>query len=187
MNLLGYKAYAGIGSRSTPVEICGLMTLLGYHLALDGWILRSGCAPGADTAFEVGALNAMFHEGVTRPELYTPWAEFEGRKTSRCYRYEPQPEAYEIAKRFESNWDGFSQGVKSLKARNVHQILGYDVTDPQLSIFVLAWTPEGKGGGGTGLGLKIAREYGVKEIYDLGKEADLKRVRDWLSDLAKHD
>ena len=186
MGIFEYKVYTGVGSRRTPREICGLMTLLGYHLAIDGWTLRSGCASGADTSFEVGALNAMFHEGVSRPELYTPWAGFEDRKPSHCYRESPQKEAYLIAAEHHPGWDHLTSGAKSLHARNVHQVLGYDVTDPQLSNFLLAWTPDGKGEGGTGQALRIANHYGVKEIYDLGKDAHLKLVREWLISLASH-
>jgi hypothetical protein len=185
-NLLNYRAYSGIGSRRTPPEICGLMTILGYHLAIDGWILRSGAAPGADTAFEMGAWNATCMEGVVKPEIYLPWAEFEGRKSSKVSRTAPQKEAYEISAPHHPAWNDLSDGVKSLHARNAHQVLGFDVTDPQLSSFVLCWTPDGKGEGGTGQALRLAKHYGVREIYDLGKDSDLKRVKDWLQSLAAH-
>jgi len=52
--LFTYRAYTGIGSRACPPEILGVMFMLGEALAEQGWILRSGAAPGADSAFEQG-------------------------------------------------------------------------------------------------------------------------------------
>jgi len=46
--------YAGIGSRSTPDNVLGIMEKLGIVLAKKGFILRSGGADGADKAFEKG-------------------------------------------------------------------------------------------------------------------------------------
>ena len=46
------KYYTGIGSRETPKDIMQLMSKLAYKLASEGYILRSGAAQGADTAFE---------------------------------------------------------------------------------------------------------------------------------------
>ena len=54
MDILGYHPYTGIGSRDTPINIRGIMTQVAFKLARDGYILRSGCALGADTAFETG-------------------------------------------------------------------------------------------------------------------------------------
>jgi hypothetical protein len=50
-------SYAGIGSRETPDDILALMTDLGAAFGRLGWVLRSGGAPGADTAFERGAFS----------------------------------------------------------------------------------------------------------------------------------
>ncbi len=51
--------YTGIGSRSTPEAIQKIMTELAYELGKSGWTLRSGCAPGADSAFEFGAWQSV--------------------------------------------------------------------------------------------------------------------------------
>jgi len=40
--------YAGIGSRSTPVEIIDKMIAIGSYMAHQGHLLRSGAADGAD-------------------------------------------------------------------------------------------------------------------------------------------
>lgn len=180
--LFTYKSYTGIGSRATPPEILKVMMQLGDALATQGWILRSGAAPGADTAFEAGARTSLFQQkGVTRPEIYLPWPGFEGRPNGQVYRTEPQEEAYEIAEEFHPGWKYLKQGAKKLHARNVHQVLGFDVTDPILSSFIICWTPSGKGGGGTGQALRIAEGYGVEEIYDLANPSDLETIKNFLT------
>ena len=179
--LFTYKAYTGIGSRATPAEILKVMFQLGDALAQQGWILRSGAAPGADTAFESGARTSLFQQkGVTRPEIYLPWEGFEGRPKGQVYRTEPQAEAYEIAAEFHPGWKYLKQGARKLHARNVHQILGFNVNEPELSSFVVCWTPDGKGKGGTGQALRIAEAYGVEEIYDLYHKENLDTVKEFL-------
>lgn len=183
LNLFGYRTYAGIGSRETPMEMLGLMTLLGFHLALQGWTLRSGGAPGADTAFEMGAINALHEEGVVRPEIYLPWEGFEDRYKFVALK-EPQPEAVEIAKEFHPAWDKLRQGGQKLMGRNVHQMMGPNVNKPTYNTFVICWTPGGKGGGGTGQALRIAKRFGPQEVYDLGRPNDEQRMRQFLRDMA---
>lgn len=46
--------YAGIGARSTPNKVLTIMEKLGGLFAKKGFILRSGAAEGADSAFEKG-------------------------------------------------------------------------------------------------------------------------------------
>ena len=160
------KVYAGIGSRETPAEILGVMTSMAEHLERLGWTLRSGCAPGADTAFE---------KGTSMRELYLPWPKFEGRTEDMVTRDHPQKEAFPIAEQHHPAWGRLTRGARSLHARNVHQILGPDVTTPVLSKFVICWTPEGKGGGGTGQAIRIAEHYEVP-VFDLAREEDYDRV-----------
>jgi hypothetical protein len=179
--MFDYKTYTGIGSRKTPGKILGLMSILAFNLAKEGWILRSGCAPGADTAFENGALAALSSlQDVSKPELYLPWEGFENRKRAYVTRTDPQPEAYEIAEKYHPRWNQLSSAAKLFHSRNVHQVLGYDVTQPQLSSFVICWTPEAKSGGGTGQALRIAKGYGISEIYDLANPYDLETVAKFL-------
>ena len=46
------KIFVGIGSRETPKELLSEITKFAAIMASKGWILRSGGAQGADTAFE---------------------------------------------------------------------------------------------------------------------------------------
>lgn len=163
------KYYAGIGSRSTPKNILDLMTSIAIKLDGKGWTLRSGGAEGADTAFEIGAFQ--------RREIYLPWPGFNHRTSqhSAPRLSEPQAEAFEIAAIHHPAWANLSKPVRCLHARNVHQILGPDVTAPVLSKFVICWTPDGAGGGGTGQALRISRYHDVP-IFDLAIPADLERI-----------
>lgn len=158
--------YAGIGSRETPPEILGVIGEIAHRLDVLGWTVRSGCAPGADTAFEKSA---------KKTELYLPWPKFEGRTREMVKRERPQAEAYPIAAKHHPAWKRLTPGARSLHARNVHQVLGPDVTNPILTQFVICWTKDGKGGGGTGQALRIAKFYEIP-VFDLAREGDYDRV-----------
>ena len=179
------KFYTGIGSRETPQPILDLMEALGEALCRHNWVLRSGGAKGADSAFERGALKARPKYGAAnRPiEIWLPWEGFEHRPEGNGWDYVLGHTAdAEIAERFHPAWDRCSQGARKLHTRNVGQILGLRVTnygsendpDPEVysyrqprSKFVLCWTKDGLGAGGTGQALRIANFYGVP-IFDLG-------------------
>ena len=48
------RFYTGIGARRTPPEVLALMTRAAFALLKRGYVLRSGHAIGADSAFERG-------------------------------------------------------------------------------------------------------------------------------------
>ncbi len=52
------RFYAGIGARATPPEVLSLMTRAAFALLKRGYVLRSGHAIGADSAFARGAGEA---------------------------------------------------------------------------------------------------------------------------------
>jgi hypothetical protein len=152
--------YAGIGSRKTPKPILDVMVEIGMYMAQKGHILRSGRAQGADQAFEDGC-NRM----NGRKEIYLPWWKFENAPMSKGYIIADVPEAYVIARAFHPNWDALSDGAKKLIIRNSHQVLGLDCKTP--CDFVVCWTEGGRGEGGTGQALRIAKSRNI-EIFDLG-------------------
>lgn len=152
-----YKPYAGIGARKTPVPILEAMEHAGENLAKMGLTLRSGAAEGADTAFELGVSHV---EGTK--EIYLPWKKFRQRQST--YEY-PSLEAHALGVKYHPNWRALSQGAQNLMARNSHQVLGWDLNSPAL--FVLCWTPGGKGGGGTGQAIRIAKAHNIP-VIDLG-------------------
>ena len=149
------KYYTGVGSRSTPQAVLNTMIKIGSKLESNHYILRSGGANGADTAFEtlVDSSNKA---------IYLPWLGFNGHPSEE---WSPARAAYCMAKRFHPNWSNLNANVRHLMARNSHQVMGHDLNTP--SEFVICYTPEGKGGGGTGQALRIAKHYDIP-IFDLG-------------------
>jgi hypothetical protein len=89
------KYYAGIGSRETPSGILTIFEKVGTFLANKGFILRSGHAPGADKAFEIGCDKVN-----GKKEIYLPWRNFEGSDSKLVV---DNPKAYEIAQKFHPN------------------------------------------------------------------------------------
>lgn len=152
-------AYAGIGSRETPIEVIEAFERLGFWLASKGYILRSGHADGADSAFERGCVRA---NGTM--EIYLPWKGF--NESASEYILKQNDEAISIASRFHPAFDRLSQGAQKLQARNSYQVLGYDLNTP--SKFVICWTKQGKGSGGTGQAIRLAKKYSIP-VFDFGK------------------
>lgn len=171
--------YTGIGSRETPPQVCDLMTRLATRLQKQ-YILRSGGANGADQAFE---------RGVTLPhskEIYLPWTGFNSHlhDEDNGYLVGPNLFAWEAAKEMalevHPNPKALqrSNAVWSLMARNIFQILGRDLHTP--SQFVICWTPNGSGSGGTGQAIRLARQCGIP-VRDLGNHDTLEAAERFLS------
>jgi len=152
-------AYAGIGSRETPNDVLAAFERLGYWLAHKDYILRSGHADGADSAFERGCAKA---NGAM--EIYLPWNGFNGSTSE--FVLKDDDDAINIASRFHPAFDRLSQGAQKLQARNSYQVLGYGLDTP--SAFIICWTKNGKGSGGTGQAIRLASEYSVP-VFDFGK------------------
>jgi hypothetical protein len=181
------RAYAGVGSRETPPDVLVLMEQIADRLAAEGWTLRSGNAPGADQAFARGHLRTGCNDRI---EIYLPWKGFEaaalnGWEDAIVARPEPQPEAYPIAEEFHPNWAALKRGGRALQARNVHQVLGPDVTYPgPVSRAIVCWTPGARGGGGTGQAIRIARNFAVP-VFDLADKTTRRKFEAKLvSDLS---
>lgn len=151
------KIYTGIGSQSTPTEICDLMLGIAHELSRRDWKLRSGHAPGADMAFELGVMSK---------EIFLPWKGFNGSDGTEVSHLVPvfTEEIGKIARDYHPNWRACSKGARLLHMRNVCQVLGADCRTP--SDMVVCWTPKGSGSGGTGQALRIAKAYGIP-IFDL--------------------
>jgi len=164
------KIYTGIGSRKTPQQVLDIFKYLAFWLASKNYILRSGAAKGADTAFETGCRQA---NGMK--EIYLPFKGFNNSKSS----FIVQKEAFKIAEKFHPFWYKLSDTSKKLHARNAHQILGKTLNEN--SLFVICWTDKGLGKGGTGQALRMADHYNIP-IFDGGKYKKISILKEELND-----
>lgn len=159
--------YTGVGSRETPRDVQAEMTKIAKRLDRLGYILRSGGAPGADSAFSIGARKF---------EVYLPWNGFNGLAENRGKGYivvKENTDSYIMAQSIMENHHPSPQrlfgGARKLMIRNTFQVLGEDLKTP--SNFLICWTKNGKDSGGTGQAIRIAKKYGIT-IYNLQKESD---------------
>lgn len=151
--------YAGIGSRLTPQSVMLDMQQFAYQASKKGWVLRSGGAPGADSAFEKGCDNAN-----GKKEIFIPFQNF---NYHRSPLYPPSPEAHELAKTIHPVYNRLSIRAKALIARNMHQILGADLDTPVDC--VVCWTSDGcesflsynRHTGGTGSAIALASLHDI--------------------------
>jgi hypothetical protein len=163
-------AYAGIGSRDAPPEALAAMHALAARFARAGLTMRTGASPGADQAFLRGAASAR---GAV--ELYLPWPEFEAQARATAARgarvfelAEPVAAATALAQRFHPRWEELEPKQRRLRARDVHVVLGVDLSSP--AAFVICWTPDGSvdgssaAAGGTGQALRVAAHHDVPVV-----------------------
>ena len=168
------KYYAGIGSRETPTGTRGFIHEFVDEFNRQGYTLRSGGADGADTFFE---------EKASLKDIYLPWKGFNGRPQTRerslgaSYIQGPTKAAIDLAARTIHGFERRSQGAQKLLARNMHQVLGEDLSTPVE--MVICWTPEGKIVGGTAHAIRLAKKHEIP-IFNLAKEKDILSLRDRL-------
>lgn len=180
------RTYAGVGARITPAGVLELMTELGHALALNGWTLRSGGAPGGDQAFYAGASR-----GGGAIELFLPWPGFESRHVERygepTLKLErPAGMAAAISSEYHPNWSALDKSGRKLQARNVHTVLGERLDPAQRIGLLICWTPDqtldGRGhrGGGTGQTIRIAHHHGIP-VRNLARSEHRAAAEEWLA------
>ena len=161
--------YTGIGSRETPADVCKLMTRIAVFLGRRDYVLRSGGAVGADSAFEAGVSEPSLKE------IYLPWRGF-NQKHSQHEGVDSK--ALEMAARFHPAWDELSTGARELHARNCYQVLGKDLDDP--SSFIVCWTKGAKLMGGTAQALRMVKTYGIP-VFNLANDKHLAHVMECMN------
>ncbi len=168
------KYYSGIGSRRTPPDVMDLMKRIASRLELVyGYILRSGAADGADSAFS---------SGCTIKEVFLPWKNFNG---SASTLFNISDEAMTLASELHPGWLKLSEGAKKLMSRNCYQILGENLNSPV--DFVLCWTPDGAqthaqrsfSTGGTGQAISLADKYSIP-VFNLKNPKALQELKKLL-------
>src|SRR5215217_6010795 len=108
--------YTGIGSRKTPRSVMNEMTEIARVLEEHGYILRSGGAGGADSAFEKGV---KVHENA---EIFLPWEGFEGRFIDNKRYFVWKPEAKKIIATIRKDFKTMGSRSRRFHTRNVHQV-----------------------------------------------------------------
>lgn len=121
-------------------RISGLLTKVGY-------VLRSGGATGADTAFELGSAGAIV---FTADDPIPQWA-------------------FDTVDKYHPVANELTYYERRLHARNAMILLGAAGCTPVE--FVVCWTPGGKVTGGTGQALRIAKDLGIR-VYNLYNHED---------------
>lgn len=155
--------YTGVGSRKTPLHVLKLMEAIAKKMAFLGYMLRSGGAVGADSAFERGA----------------------GKFKQIYYAKHATPAAMQIAAQFHPAWDRCSDFAKKLHGRNSFQVLGPELNNP--SQYCICWTPDGCEQhihrtiltGGTGTAISIAEAYGVP-VINLKNNPQYEKWHGWI-------
>lgn len=136
------KHYAGIGARATPPAVLRDMEGLAHLFKGAQYILRSGGAAGADSAFQNGSggINHIYEaKHCTNDAIY-------------------------MAGQFHPNWNACNSYVKKLHGRNMMILFGPRLDEPV--DFVCCYTPGGEVTGGTGQALRAAIHYGIP-IFNL--------------------
>lgn len=168
--------YAGIGARSTPPEMLNLMTEIAESLGKQNYVLRSGGAKGADTAFYEGARR------IAAPyKIYLPSQSFNGFRANLSQGFMDASKspnwskAMETVTKYHPAPERLSPFAKALQARNAYQMLGATMDSP--ASMVVAWTPRGEITGGTGQALRMAKDYGIP-TYNLALEKERSQILD---------
>lgn len=164
------KYYTGVGPRDVSDGAAVVMTRLGHHLAMKGYILRSGGAGGSDHAFETGvreAIPQVMWDGAM--EIYLPWAGFDDRGDLTCdyvlNRLPGKLQAWALARDVHTHWNNLKDGGRKLHSRNAFQVLGKSLNAPSdYIVYCNRIGPNGEPGGGTRTAVMIARKFSVREI-----------------------
>lgn len=151
------RYFSGIGSRDTPDVVIRSMKEIGKFL-LPYFILRSGGAGGADSAFESVAQD--------RKQIFLPYDGFNGRKVDNVHYFNFTSEAMKMAAKYHPAWSKCGFAAKRFHARNCHQVLGLDLRTPVE--FVVAYTEGGKLVGGTAQAIRVAKDHDIP-VFNLGK------------------
>lgn len=149
------------------------MTRAAFALLKRGYVLRSGHAIGADSAFERGA-----GEGK---QIFLPAPGWRGSASPFHPRAMP-PELWQRARALAAAahpaFAGLDLFVQALHTRNVFQVLGPELDAP--ADFVLCWTADGEASGGTGQAIRIAAAHGVP-VYNFQRPRERAHVERHLS------
>lgn len=163
----------GVGSRETDQLGMERMAKIAKVFSKKGFILRSGGAKGADSAFE--------DNWKGEKEIYLPWNGYEGKYISKGYIVPViTPEHEALAASVHPAWERCSPGARKMHSRNTCQVLGVHLDTP--ATLLVCWTVNGEYRGGTAVAMRIADMYNIP-IYNLGAPDGLERLRAYHASL----
>jgi hypothetical protein len=163
------KYYCGIGARDTPEEICELFVKIGEWLSKKGYILRSGGANGADSAFAKNVDD-------DKKEIFLPWRGFNNNGSPL---FNIPESAFIMAEKYHPAWHKLSDAAKLLISRNCMQIFGRNMDEKERVEFVVCYTKNGEVIGGSGQALRICLDYNIP-IFNFGSDGR-ERLREYFS------
>ena len=164
------KRVAMIGSRRVNDKQFSYMTSVAKAFAKRNWVICTGCAEGADYASMLGAdkdhldvylpwksYNSHIQDLV--PARYVTFSKFKHQEwIDSVHKYHPAPER-------------LSRGAMSLHARNFGILNGVDA--------VVAMPISDTDTGGTGQGMRIARELGIP-LFVVCKNQDRQDLKEFI-------
>jgi len=191
------KYYTGVGSRETPLYIMYMMAKMAQIFEKQGRILRSGCAIGADAAFEDALLNPE-----VSTEIYVPNSGFAKKMKTIHKNYYIIPKEingtdfnskYREAMRMlmdenmHKAWKNCKGDIIDLHNRNMFQALGKDLQTP--SKFLVCYTNNKEKSyeetnintGGTATAINVASKKGIP-IFNLSVNEDFTRLNNFINE-----
>jgi len=180
--------YAGIGTRYPSEEQAALCSKIGTYLAVRGYVLHTGAAPGVDQLFTRAALKAggrvvlhlpwPKHEQEFRDSIPKELQQFVEVRVLQSKKKERDHIAFDSVDEYHPASTRLSWGALCLHARNYRIVVPED--DHPVD-FVLAYpSPHG---GGTMQGVRIAHalERPVVRLDQLSPS----EARAWINDLTR--
>lgn len=166
----------GVGSRHITDEGKNRIIEVCKYLNNSNNIIRSGGADGSDTIFEENLNNCI-------KEIFLPWKGFNNNPSPY---YNMINEAYSLASTIHPYYFRLKTGSKKLHARNMCQVLGYNLDKP--SDILICWTKDGCYNehsstidtGGTRSAIVLADRYNIP-IYNLNIDEHYNFLINYLS------
>lgn len=169
------KKVAIIGSRRITEKQFAYLTSVAEAFVRRGWTVTTGCADGADYAAMVGARNV----DPDQLEVYLPWASYndkyhKGGGSFAVYDPKIHDEWTESVHKYHPAAKNLKQGAFKLHARNYGILSDVDV--------VVAMPMSDEDLGGTGQGMRIAKELG-KKLFTVSNAVHRKLLKEFIHSL----
>ncbi len=191
------KYYTGVGSRQTPFYILYMMSEIAIILEKKGYVLRSGCATGADAAFE-----DVLEDPKNNAEIYIPNKGFPFKMGTIFKNHYIIPEErfgtgidglYCKATRLIHNydihkgWKYCKPHIMKLHNRNMFQVLGIDLkSKSDFNVCYtrgkeLLYTDTTRDTGGTGTSINASDIYKVP-LFNLSYTPHYRRLQGFIKE-----